>query len=278
MSTFLIVNNSSYECQTTASQPYLKLNNNGYLPLTTDSASYTYTETHTTTSESTYESVEENVNGFSGMTTVSYEGVETKSFEIKRETITTWRSYNGGAADHKHTYSLYISLDGAGNNSITFTGKDSRSDTYYETYRRSDSLSSTKNVVSLTNFNYPSVDMLDSMAVSQNGNMFLGEITSRISETFESKKVTTAASLIGTQTFITRKTSCYDTATGYIYPSLSITETFSTTKSMPNITKTAYSTVTYTLTETITETISETLTGNKTPLLTNSSRTYYLKG
>lgn len=262
MSTFLIVNNSSYECQTTASQPYLKLNNNGYLPLTTDSASYTYTETHTTTSESTYESVEENVNGFSGMTTVSYETPETKTLEIERVTISNHET-NGF---FKTTQSIYMTLDGVGNNSITFTRKF-LTDDETGTFRTSDSLSSTKNTINRTNFILGTNYVIDSIAISQNGNMYLGRASGSHSDTYESVRSTTN---------YTKKTTYFESFTGYVYPALSITETFSSEKIMPNVTIAAVSSVTHTLTETITETLTETLTENKISLLTNSSRTYYL--
>ena len=51
MSTFLVVNNSTFECETSANQPYLKVNNRGFLPLTTETTALT---TAPTTSTSTY--------------------------------------------------------------------------------------------------------------------------------------------------------------------------------------------------------------------------------
>jgi hypothetical protein len=280
MSTFLVVNNSSIACETTASEPYLKVNNNGYLPLVTESGTYTYTSTSTRTSESTYESVESDVAGYSGSTTIGVASELETTIEIRRITSeTNRRATSGGRAyDYKSTQSIYMIVDGVGNNSVTFTYMNT-SAAKTATYKLATSISSSKNTISRTNWplNY-STYKFASVAVSQDSNMVLAENYSSFSDTYLSSTTISGSQYVGIQGLYTRVTSHFDTLTGYKYSELLVTETFLRSKSMPNVQNYTYSDITFTLTDTFTVTVTETITKRNIPLLTNSSGTYYLKG
>lgn len=271
MSTYLVINSSSYECQTTAEKPYLRVGSNAYLPLTTQRGTNSYTQTTITTSESTYESIEESVSGYSGSTTFTSQGEEVESIEIIRSTSSTWRQ-SGGAYDISTTKSLQMTLDGrTGNNTISYMYLHTTAD-----YGNQGSFSTVGNIVSKNKFDLNTSYNFKEVVISQDNNYFIGESYSSSYDDYVSSKTRTASSLIGKQTFWTKCSYISETLTGYTYQSLSTATTFVTDKVAPNVTVNTTLNITHTLTDSMTETITETFTkDNNEVRLTNSTNTYY---
>lgn len=263
MSTYLIVDNTSYEAESTSvSQPYLRLNNNGYLPLTTDSSPITYTSTVTHTVETTTarqgysgtilkgvgEAVDTTYHLIQRISTISTNltkltGITT--YVGLRETQVTYRGYNTFYNEGK-SISKYGSIEttSSARNNINdwITSQDSKGKMYVSITGAA--FSSVKD--------YPYFLDLDYYSSDSSG-------TFSTSESYSPKMKRSEVYYINIYTG-KRYSDGYESGTTYSSES-------------DNLCTQPYN---YTETVTVTDTVTETITENKIALLTNSTGTYYL--